>query len=135
MTVKLEISITFDEFGWSALEEQASAERLELDGLVAMACSYYESELAAGRAATVVPRFGQPAVERETRTLVLELGAECLRRLEQEAERQGLAIERLCEHAALLYLADLDAGRLAERIVRRAGPESDLASLSRGVSA
>ena len=42
-------------------------------------------------------------------------------RLEQEAERQGLPLARLCEHAALLYLADLDAGRLAERIVRRAG--------------
>ena len=82
-------------------------------------------ELSAERAATVPPRFGQPAVERETRTtrtLVLELGAESLRRLEQEAERQGLPLARLCEHAALLYLADLDAGRLAERIVKRAGP-------------
>ena len=125
MIVRLEIPITFDEFGWSALEDHARAERLELDRLVALACSYYESELSADRTATVPPRFGEPAVERETRTtrtLVLELGAESLRRLEQEAERQGLPLARLCEHAALLYLADLDSGRLAERVVKRAGP-------------
>jgi hypothetical protein len=117
MTMELDISITFDEFGWSVLEDLARAERLGVDRLVALACSYYGSELAAERAATLVPRFDQPAVERETRTLVLELGAKCLRRLEQEAERQGLGLERLCEHAAMLYLADLDAGRVAERII------------------
>ena len=123
MIVTLEIPITFDEFGWSELEGHAGAERLGLDRLVALACGYYESELTAEREATVVPRFGQGTAERATRTtrtMVLELGAECLRRLEQEAERQGVALERLLEHAALLYLADLDAGRLAERIVRRA---------------
>jgi hypothetical protein len=118
--VKLKIPITFDEFGWSGLEHHARAERLELDRLLALACIYYVSELADERAATAAPSFDKPALGRETRTLVLELGADLLRRLKQEAERQGLALERLLEHAALLYLADLDAGRLAERIVRRA---------------
>ena len=125
MTARLEIPITFDEFGWSALEDHARAARLDLERLVALACTYYESELSAERTATVPPRFGQSAVERETRTtrtLVLELDAESLRRLEQEAERQELPLARLCEHAALLYLADLDAGRLAERIAKRANP-------------
>jgi hypothetical protein len=122
MTVELDIPITFDEFGWSVLEDLARAERLGVDRLVALACTYYGSELAAGRTATRVPRFGQPPVERETRTLAFELSAGCLRRLEQEAERQGIALERLCEHAAMLYLADLDAGRVAERIIRREGP-------------
>lgn len=122
MAVLVEITTTFDEFGWSGLEDEARAERLELNQLVALACTYYASELAADRTATVVPRLGQPPaerVEREARTLVLELDEECLRRLEEEAERQGLPLERLCEHAALLYLADLDAGRVAERINRR----------------
>lgn len=122
MAVLVEITTTFDEFGWSGLEDEARAERLALDQLVALACTYYASELAADRTATVVPRLGQPPaerVEREARTLVLELDEECLRRLEEEAERQGLPLERLCEHAALLYLADLDAGRVAERINRR----------------
>jgi hypothetical protein len=122
MTVILEIPVTFEEFGWRALEERASAERLGLERLVALACNYYVSELAAEREATVVPRFRRPAADGETRTLELELDDPCLPRLEQEAERRGVALERVCEHAALLFLADLDAGRVAERIIRRSGP-------------
>jgi hypothetical protein len=55
------------------------------------------------------------------RVLSLELENGILQRLQQEAERQGISLESLCEHAALLYLADLDAGKVAERIARRTG--------------
>ena len=137
MRVKLEIPLTFSEFGWRALEERARSERVELERLLALACIHYEAELAGGRAATVVPRLGEPPVERETRdtrTLVLELGTGCLRRLRQEAERQGVALKRLCEYAGLLYLADLDAGRAGRGIARAAPPSArgrgDLTSLS-----
>ena len=121
MNVALEISITFDEFGWSVLEGEARAEGLELDRLVSLACAYYKSELATERTATLVPRFDQSAAERETRLLELELDAQSLRLLEQEAEDQELELERLIEHAAIFYLADLDAGRVAERVIGPAG--------------
>lgn len=121
MNVALEISITFDEFGWSVLEGEARAEGLELDRLVSLACAYYKSELATERTATRVPRFDQSAAERETRLLELELDAQSLRLLEQEAEDQELELERLIEHAAIFYLADLDAGRVAERVIGLAG--------------
>ena len=121
MNVALEISITFDEFGWSVLEGEARAEGLELDRLVSLACAYYKSELATERTATLVPRFDQSAAERETRLLELELDAQSLRLLEQEAEDQELELERLIEHAAIFYLADLDAGRVAERVIGLAG--------------
>ena len=121
MNVALEISITFDEFGWSVLEGEARAEGLELDQLVSLACAYYKSELATKRTATLVPRFDQSAADRETRLLELELDAQSLRVLEQEAERQELELERLIEHAAIFYLADLDAGRVAERVIGLAG--------------
>ncbi len=121
MNLALEISITFDEFGWSVLEGEARAEGLELDRLVSLACAYYKSELATERTATLVPRFDQSAAERETRLLELELDAQSLRLLEQEAEDQELELERLIEHAAIFYLADLDAGRVAERVIGPAG--------------
>jgi hypothetical protein len=110
----------FDEFGWSVLEKRAREEKLELDRLLTLACRYYVSELAAGRTATRAPRFAEKAVDRETRSIVLELDARTLRRLEQEAEHQGLGLGRLIEHAAILFIADLDAGRVAERIIRSA---------------
>jgi hypothetical protein len=121
MIVELEISLSFDEFGLSALEGQARADGLELDQLIALACSYYESELGSGRTAMRAPRFAQPANQRESRTLELDMGAKTRRRLEQEAVRQGIGLERLFEHAAMLYLADVDAGRVTERILRVTG--------------
>jgi hypothetical protein len=99
----------FDEFGWSVLEKRAREEKLELDRLLTLACRYYVSELAAGRTATRAPRFAEKVVDRETRSIVLELDARTLRRL-----------GRLIEHAAILFIADLDAGRVAERIIRSA---------------
>ncbi len=130
MNLPLEISITFDQFGWGALEEEARAEGLALDRLMSLACTYYKSELANERTATLVPRFDKSAAvprfdksaaKRETRLLELELDAESLRLLEQEAEDQELELERLIEHAAILYLADLDAGRVAERVIGLGG--------------
>lgn len=39
------------------------------------------------------------------------------RSLKKEAENQGVSIEQLVEHAALYYAAELDAGRVAERML------------------
>jgi hypothetical protein len=58
--------------------------------------------------------------ERENRVVVLDLDGMTVKGLEQEAERQGLGLERLIEHAAIFFLADLDAGRVAERVIRLA---------------
>ncbi len=104
--MKLEIAITFDEFGWALLDEEASGEGLELSRLLARACDQYAADVVAGRAATMVPDFDKPASERETRELTLELDPECLGRLEREAKRQGVGLGRLCEHAALLHVSD-----------------------------
>jgi hypothetical protein len=104
--MKLEIAIAFDEFGWALLEEEARGEGLEVSRLLEHACNQYASEVTGGRAATVVPDFDKPASERESRALTLELDPECVGRLEREARRQGVGLRRMCEHAALLYVAD-----------------------------
>jgi len=118
--VAQETNITFDEFGWSVLEERAAAERMGLEDLLTLALTYYESELASGRVAIDVPRFRRSSVGGETRTLKIPLDDDSLRRLEHEAERRGVTFERLSEHAALVLLADLDSGKVAERIIERA---------------
>lgn len=124
--VTVEIKITFDEFGWSALEERSADQRLGLDEIIALALTYYESELTSGRAAIDVPRFRRSPPRGETRTMNIGIDQASMRRLEQEAERRGVPFERLCEHAALLLLADMDSGMVAERVIERArsGPSS-----------
>lgn len=104
--MKLVIAITFDEFGWALLDEEARGDGLEVSRLLERACDQYASEVAGGRAATTVPDFDKPASERESRVLTLELDPECVGRLEREAKRQGVGLGRLCEHAALLHVAD-----------------------------
>jgi hypothetical protein len=117
--VKEEIKITFDEFGWRALNERAVEEGASLDELVSLALSYYESELSSARVATDVPRFRQ-APRGEARSLTIEIDEDVMRRIAEEGGRRGVALERVCEHAALLFLADLDAGRVAQQVIRRA---------------
>jgi hypothetical protein len=39
------------------------------------------------------------------------------RELDKEAERQEVSIERLLAHAIMYFLADLDAGRVEERML------------------
>ena len=121
-----EIKITFDEFGWSALQERSAEERLGLEEIVALALTYYESELSSGRAAIDVPRFRRSPAQGESRSLKIEIDQGSMRRLEQEAERRGVPFERLCEHASLFLLADMDSGMVAERVIERArsGPSS-----------
>jgi hypothetical protein len=119
--MKLEIAITFDEFGWALLDEEARGEGLEVSRLLERACNKYGSEVVGGRAATVVPDFDKPASERETRSLTLELDPECLARLEREAKRQGVGLGRLCEHAALLHVADRNNPGSSRRFGRGAG--------------
>lgn len=115
-----ETKITFDEFGWSALEERAAEEQMGLEDLLALALTYYESELDSGRVAIDVPRFRRSPAGGETRALKISIEPDSRRRLGEEAERRGVSFERLCEHASIVLLADLDSGKAAERIIERA---------------
>jgi hypothetical protein len=47
----------------------------------------------------------------------LELDAGLWREFEQEAELQGVSVQQLAEHAAFYFAAELDAGRVTQRIL------------------
>jgi len=129
--VTQQVKITFDEFGWTALEERAAEERLGLEDLVALALTYYESELSSERAAIEVPRFRRQPSAGETRALAISVDPASMRHLTDEAERRGVSLERLCEHACMLLLADLDSGQVAERVIERARSAADQSRFER----
>jgi hypothetical protein len=112
------VTLKFDELGWSSLEASAGRSARALHGLLS------QGELHAPRAALTAPRFKPPDVG-SAREVRLTLPPRRWRRLEDEAERQGVPLERLIEHASLLYLADVDAGRVAERVLERAEEDGD----------
>jgi hypothetical protein len=119
--VTRELSLTFDDFGWELLESQARHDGETLDEFLARAATYFDGELQAGRPATLAPKFKSEG-RGTSRKLRLELTRDCWEHLKTEAERQGVALESLLEHAALLHLADIDSGRIADRVLGGEGP-------------
>jgi hypothetical protein len=59
-------------------------------------------------------RQGRPEEEVEVE---LEIDESLWGQMEREAEKQHVTVTQLLEHAALYYAAELDAGRLTERIL------------------
>jgi len=123
--VRRALTLRFDEFGWQRLESEARRDGTGLDDLLSRAAAYFVAERPTGRPATFPPPF-KPDARGEPREVRVEGDAECWEGLETEAERQGIPVERLLEHAALLYLADSDSGRLAERVLDRAEQDDEL---------
>lgn len=110
------LSIRFESFGWEAVDKAASAAGTSNKELIADACGHLLVEADKGRPAASLPRMPAPAGGDE-RELELTLPARIWDLLDAEAERQGAELPRLIEHAALLYVSDLDAGRATNAIL------------------
>ena len=78
---------------------------------------FYLKEKATGGTGWSYPdllREGRPEEEIEVE---LEIEDALWREMRAEASRQRVSVTQLLEHAALYYAAELDAGRLTERIL------------------
>jgi hypothetical protein len=110
------LSLALDEFGASALEQQAERFSVAPGELASRAARYYLSDRGSGRLALRVPRL-EAARRKPALRLMVELDGDRWRELEAEATRQGVSVEALLEHAVLYFLADLDSGRAEWRIL------------------
>jgi hypothetical protein len=119
---KKTVTLRFGGFGWESLESQAVQHGETLDESLSRAMAYFDAMLPTTRAAAIAPRF-KPRDEGAPREIPLELTHESWERLEHEAERQGVPLEQLLEHAALLHLSDAESGRVADHIVDRAAED------------
>jgi hypothetical protein len=126
-TVVLELQ----SFGREALEAQAAYDHVPVEQELHTAALYFISELGSDRAALTVPRsFEGPSSSTEPLRVDLDLAEDVWTALGAEAQRQDVPVERLLSHAALLYLGDLERGRVAGRIAeRRNGDGAERAGL------
>jgi hypothetical protein len=115
--------LRFDRFGWEALDSEAGRLRVPLETLIAKAAGYFEGEARGSRQAVKLPSTGDPG-EGEARALGLDISPGAWERLRREASGQGTEVERLLEHAALLFIADLDAGRVTEEFLSNEPPRT-----------
>ena len=116
--VRRQIALTIEDFGRTALGDHARDLGVPVDALVTQAVLYYLALLGSERTATRIPSFSRSeAPEGAMMKVELALDESEWSALEQDATKQRLPIERLVEHVVLLFLADIDAGRVAVRVV------------------
>lgn len=109
------ITLAFDEFGWKELQAEARGVGVTVEALIERAVDEFVGELSAGAGGSLaleVPDASRGARAGKTVSTTIELSAEQLSALQEEAERQEVPAPRLAEHAVIRYLArrDTDGG-------------------------
>lgn len=109
-----QLTVAFTEFGFSELARSAEIEGLPLEGCVRKAVRELASSISSvseERRPYVVPDFARGPEHPDRRRLQVELPDAELDVLADEAERQGVELERLIEHAVVSLLAADDHHR------------------------
>jgi cobalamin biosynthesis protein CbiG len=107
--------LRLDSFGRQALTDFTEERHDSAGAALRTASLYYLADRDSGRPAWQVPKFLHSSPETGTE-LKIDVDDETWAALDRAAREQGIDPERLAEHALLYYLADLDGGKLAERV-------------------
>ncbi len=107
------MKVSLGEFGSAAIADDA---RSGLAHGVEAALIHYVGQLETGRAALRLPRFRRRAPATEPAVKVeLDLDAKLVAALEGESRRQQVALDRLLDHAVLVYVADCGSRRVVDQ--------------------
>ena len=109
------MTLRLDRFGRQALADFAEERHDSASVVVRTASLYYLADRESGRSAWQVPRFLEASPPDADR-LEVDLDDETWAALAKEARGQGVEPARLAEHALLYFFADLDGGRLTDRL-------------------
>ena len=111
------LTLEMDEFGLDALADLAERQGGSASRVVTMAAQYYLGDSDRERPAWRVPSFAHKAEpERHCKAVEVELDDATWDALVQEARRQKVDICVLTAHAVLYFIADVDSGRVAQRM-------------------
>ena len=111
------LTLEMDAFGLEALTELAERHGGSASNVARMAAHYYLADSHDDRPAWRVPSFGQDGeAERRQTGVPVELDDATWDALVQEARSQGVEISALAAHAVLYFMADVDSGRVAQRM-------------------
>ena len=109
------VDVALSELAFEALASAGADVDVPLRMESAVRC--YLGDMDSGRPAWDYPAFLRGSEIREDVRIDLEVPRDLWREFEQEAVRQGVTVEQLTEHAAFYFAAELDAGRVTQRIL------------------
>ena len=117
------VTLYLDEFLQEALEEYTKEGEGSPSSVLPTAAHYWLADRHAGRPSWRVPSFPRDRRLAE-QTVCVGLDDDTWRALEEEAHRQDVDADALAQHALVYFLADLDSGRVAERLEHMADPDA-----------
>lgn len=122
-TVTRSVTLELTPFGRDSVVDEASRQNLSVETLLRHAVLHYLAERDSDRLAPRFPRFLRSAPAGDERVdLNVDLDPSEWAAVEAAAEDAGVPLGRVLAHATMLYLADLGAGVVAERLL---DPESN----------
>ncbi len=114
---KRHVRVGFSELAFKGLASDADADAADLSSRMENALLCYLGDGDSGRPAWSYPGFLRGSETREDVEVELEVAADLWRKFELEAVRQEVSLEQLAEHAIFYFAAELDAGRVTQRIL------------------
>jgi hypothetical protein len=116
--VRRTFTLKLSRFSRDELAEQADRDGMPLARVLSLAALYFASDLMRARLAARLPRFKEGLTEEDGEALqvTLELDDEVWGAVDDYALRENVPVERVLEHAAVYYLADLHSGRMTRRL-------------------
>lgn len=115
--VKRLVTLKLSQPAFEALvgEEETSSARVA--SALGNAVRFYLRDKGAGRPAWPYPSFLRGSETQEDVEFELSIDDVLWRSFEEEAEEQGVSVQQLAEHAAFYLAAEMDAGRITQRIL------------------
>lgn len=114
--MKRPVAVRLSKLSLTALGAEAGGRRDDVAANLERAVRVYLSDGNLGR-----PGWTYPEALREARSddveLELPIEESLWRALKEEAGKQGVSMSHLAGHAALYYAAELDAGRITQRVL------------------
>ena len=110
------LTFQLDRFGREAFEEFVRERGQSPSAAVRLASIYYLADREVRRPAWSAPRC--VTASNDAREVTVRLDKETWQALHAEADRQDVSAADLTRHAVLYFLADVDGGRVADRLER-----------------
>jgi hypothetical protein len=110
-----QVIVVVSELAFEALvgEGAAASAPVKIDSVL----RYYLGDRGTKRPAWPYPGFLRGSETRRDKQVALEADEGLWRDFSEEADKQGVTVEQLVEHAAFYFAAELDAGRVTQRIL------------------
>jgi len=111
------LTLKMDHFGAKAFGELARRHGGSASRLLRVAAHYYLADSDDERLGWLVPSLAQEeGADRRGVAVQVQLDDATWTALAREARRQRVAVGTLATHAVLYFIADVDSGRLAQRM-------------------